>query len=408
VSRRVVVTGVGGLTPLGHDWNAIALRLRQRRNAVIRSDDWATYDGLATHLAAPAAPFDLPAHFDRKRTRSMGRVALLGTLATERALASAGLLGDPLLAGGRVGIAYGSASGSPPALGELARMQVTKRKAGITGNTYLKLMSQTAAVNIGVFFGITGRVIPTSSACTSSSQAIGYAFESIRHERQTVMLAGGAEELDVSQPAVFETLFATSRRNEEPGCTPRPFDVARDGLVIGEGAVTLVLEEFEHARARGATILAEIVGYGTNSDGQHVTYPEPATMSVALRLALEDASLPPSAIGYVNAHGTATEQGDIAESEATHTVFGERIPISSLKSYVGHTLGACGALEAWFSVEMARAGWFAPTINLETVDPRCAPLDYIVGEGRVLDCEFIMSNNFAFGGINTSLIFRRL
>ncbi|MGO0421690.1 beta-ketoacyl-ACP synthase, partial [Escherichia coli] len=179
------------------------------------------------------------------------------------------------------------------------------------------------------------------------------------------------------------------------------------GLVLGEGAGTLVLEELEHARARGARILAEIVGYGTNSDGAHVTQPQARTMADAIRLALEDASLSPEAIGYVNAHGTATDHGDVAESHATHEVLGARVPVSSLKSYMGHTLGACGALEAWMSIEMMRDGWFAPTINLSEPDPRCAPLDYIMGEGRRIDTDHVMSNNFAFGGINTSLVFRR-
>lgn len=169
----------------------------------------------------------------------------------------------------------------------------------------------------------------------------------------------------------------------------------------------LVLEELEHARARGARIFAEIVGFGTNSDGTHVTRPEQETMRVVMEIALADAELPPSAVGYVNGHGTATEHGDIAESRATSALFGAKVPISSQKSYLGHTLGACGALEAWFSIEMMNRGWFAPTINLDEVDPLCGELDYLTGGGREMDVEYVMSNNFAFGGVNTSLIFRR-
>jgi 3-oxoacyl-[acyl-carrier-protein] synthase II len=269
------------------------------------------------------------------------------------------------------------------------------------------MMAHTAPVNIGVFFGLTGRVITTSSACTSGSQGIGYAYEAIKTGKQVAMLAGGADELDATEAAVFDTLFATSVRNDTPQVTPRPFDSARDGLVIGEGAGCLVLEELEHALARGATIHAELVGFGTNSDGSHVTQPNASTMRGAMQLALDDASLPASAIGYINAHGTATDQGDVAESQATADVFGPHVPISSLKSYMGHTLGACGALEAWISIEMMREGWFAPSLNLLEVDPRCGALDYIQAEGRVLDCEYVMSNNFAFGGINTSLIFKK-
>ena len=210
-----------------------------------------------------------------------------------------------------------------------------------------------------------------------------------------------------TEAAVFDTLFATSVKNDTPGTTPRPFDAGRDGLVIGEGAGCLILEDMEHALSRNATIHAELVGFGTNSDGCHVTQPNAETMKLAMLLALEDAGLQASDIGYINAHGTGTQQGDIAESHATAQVFGKQVPISSLKSYMGHTLGACGALEAWISIEMMREGWFAPTINLEKVDAQCAELDYIMGEGRALQCEYVMSNNFAFGGINTSLIFKR-
>jgi 3-oxoacyl-[acyl-carrier-protein] synthase II len=169
-----------------------------------------------------------------------------------------------------------------------------------------------------------------------------------------------------------------------------------------------VLEELEHARARGATLYAEIIGFGSNTDGAHPTQPEPDTMAAAMRLALEDASLAPQAIGFVSAHGTATDRGDVAESQATAQVLGSGVPIASLKGHFGHTLGACGAIEAWLTIEMMRHGWFAPTANLDTVDPQCAALDYLAGSGRELDVEHVMSNNFAFGGINTSLLFRRI
>jgi 3-oxoacyl-[acyl-carrier-protein] synthase II len=306
-----------------------------------------------------------------------------------------------------MGISYGSSVGSPAAIGDFGNMITRKTTEGITANTYIKMMSHTAAVNIGVFFGVTGRVITTSSACTAGSQGIGYAFEAIQTGRQVAMLAGGAEELDAIDAAVFDTLFATSTLNDQPHLTPRPFDAQRDGLVLGEGACTLVLEELTHAQARGARILGEIIGFGTNCDGTHVTQPNPRTMAQAMRLALSSAGLPPEAIGYVNAHGTATEHGDVAESNATFDVFGSRPPVSTLKSYMGHTLGACGALEAWMSLEMMRDGWFAPNINLATVDPRCGDLDYIRAGGRHLETDTIVSNNFAFGGINTSLILRR-
>ena len=250
-------------------------------------------------------------------------------------------------------------------------------------------------------------MIPSSSACTSGSQAIGYAYEAIQQGKQTLMIAGGGEELSVGPIAMFDTMYGASTKNDTPQATPRPFDRDRDGLVIGEGAVTLILEELEHAQARSARIYAELVGFGTNSDGSHMTQPQVETMVQAMRLALEDAGLSPDAIGYVNAHGTATDLGDVSESHATRQVFGRRVALSSLKSYFGHTLGACGALESWLPIAMMREGWFAPTINLENLDPACADLDYITGEGRAIDTEYVMNNNFAFGGINTSLIFKR-
>ncbi len=405
--HRVVITGAGNISSLGHDWPTVEARLRACRNGVQRIDAWSEYTGLNTRLGVPAAPFDLPAHYNRKATRSMGRVALMATRASELALIDAGLLDDPIVKSGKLGISYGSSSGTPASMGDFGRMMVEKNTQSITSSSYIKMMSHSAPVNMGVFFGITGRIIPTASACTSGSQGIGYGYETIRAGYQTVMLAGGAEELDVATAAVFDTLFATSTQNDAPESTPRPFDRDRDGLVIGEGASTLVLENLDYAQARGAHILAEVVGFGTNSDGKHVTQPTAATMAEAMRIALADAGLSAKAVGYVNAHGTATEHGDIAETIATHAVFGERMPISSLKSYTGHTLGACGALEAWTSIEMMRAGWFAPTINLRNVDPRCGTLDYITGSGRNLQTDVVMSNNFAFGGINTSLIFRR-
>ena len=195
--------------------------------------------------------------------------------------------------------------------------------------------------------------------------------------------------------------------NDQPERTPRPFDQKRDGLVIGEGAGCLILEEYEHAKARGAKIYAEILGYGSNTDGQHVTRPDQEMMARCMQLSLKDAGVTADQIDYVSAHGTSTDQGDIAETQATAQVLGKK-PISSLKSYFGHTLGACGAIEAWLSIEMMHRKQFIPTLNLDEVDPLCGDLDYITGQVRPLNANIIMSNNFAFGGINTSLIFKNL
>ncbi|MBO2664277.1 beta-ketoacyl-ACP synthase [Shewanella algae] len=406
MSRRVVITGMGGISALGQDWDSVKARLQAGQNAVVRMDKWDRFDGLHTRLAAPVSDFSTPAHYSRKKIRSMGRVSLMATRASEMALEDAGLLHDPLIASGAMGIAYGSSTGSTDPITAFGDMLKHGDMSGVTATSYIRMMAHTTAVNVGVFFGLKGRVLTTSSACTSGSQGIGYAYEAIKYGQQDLMLAGGGEELCPTEAVVFDTLFATSTRNDTPELTPRPFDRDRDGLVIGEGACTLVLEELEHAKARGARIYAEVLGFGTNSDGLHVTQPNADTMEKAIRLALKDANIAPQQIGYVNAHGTATDRGDAAESRATAAVFGEQMPISSLKSYTGHTLGACGALEAWWSIMMMRDGWFAPTINLENVAEDCAELDYIRAEGRALDTDLVMSNNFAFGGINTSLIFR--
>jgi 3-oxoacyl-[acyl-carrier-protein] synthase II len=405
--RRVVITGMAGICALGSDWPTIEAGLRRGRNAVRTMASWDMYKDLGTRLAAPIEDFAPPSHWNRKQLRSMGRVSQLAVRSAEIALTDAGLLGDPLLRSGRVGVACGSSIGSTADISDFAQMLLNGDSPGLNANSYVRMMPHTTGANVGIFFGLRGRIIPTSTACTSGSQGVGFAYEAIKHGYQDLMLGGGAEELCPSEAMAFDMLYATSRRNHDPGSTPRPYDRDRDGLVIGEGSGMLVLEELEHARARGARIYAEVVGFATNSDGSHITRPEQETMRIVMELALRCAGLDPAAVGYVSGHGTATEHGDIAETRATSAVFGTRMPLSSQKSYLGHTLGACGALESMFCIEMMRSGWFAPTVNLENVDPRCGDLDYITGDGRNLDVEYVVNNNFAFGGVNTSLVFRR-
>lgn len=406
--KRVVVTGVGGISPLGRDWPTIQARLASYRNAVRYMPEWDRYPDLNTRLGAPVTDFETPAHWTRKQLRSLGRVSRLCVAAAEDALSDAGLLDDPSIRDGRMGVACGSSTGSTADVSDMAKLLIDGVSPGFNANTYVRMMPHTTAANIAIFFGLTGRVIPTSCACASGSQGIGYAYESIKYGMIDMMLAGGGEELCPSEAYVFDSLYATSLKNDRPEASPSPYDSGRDGLVIGEGAGILVLESLEHARARGARIYAEVAGYASNCDGSHVTRPEQATMHACMQAALRDAGIAPSAVGYVNGHGTATEHGDIAETLATEALFGDAMPLSSLKSYMGHTLGACGALESWFSIEMMRQQWFAPTLNLVDVDPRCGQLDYIRGEARHIDTEYVVNNNFAFGGLNTSLVFRRM
>ncbi|HBM90712.1 MAG TPA: beta-ketoacyl-ACP synthase [Rhodospirillaceae bacterium] len=406
--RRVVVTGMGGITALGDNWKTIRAALEEQKTAIRYMEEWDRFKGVNTRLAAPILDFNIEDRYPRKKLRSMGRVSCLAVYATERALLDAGLLGSPLVQSGRMGVAYGSSFGSPDSVLGFYELKMNGISRNLSATNYIRMMGQTTVVNLSVFFGITGRIVPTSCACASGSMGIGSAFEAIRFNKADIMIAGGAEELDITDAATFDTLFATSTMNNTPDKTPRPFDRDRDGLVVGEGAGTLILEEYEHAKARGANIYAEIVGYGCSADGSHVTQPQADTMSRALMLGLQDADLAPDVIGFVSAHGTATEGGDIAETAATNAVFGSHIPVHSLKSYFGHTLGACGSLEAWLSIEMMREGWFCTTANLDNVDKRCAPLDYIMGESRLLEVDYLMSNNFAFGGVNTSLIIKKL
>ena len=404
-TRRVVVTGMGVVSALGQTAASAYTRLKTLRNCIAVLPELTEYNGLNSHLGSRCG-FAKPMEWTRKTTRSMGDVAMYALAATEQAIAEAGI-GAEELESGRTGVAYGSCSGSVPPLLDFYSMVKTKEVAGITSNTYIKLMPQTTACNLSVHFRTHGRLVPTGTACTSGSLAVGNAYELIKYGKQDVMIAGGAEEFSPTQVAVFDTLYATSVKNGTPELTPAPYDRDRDGLVIGEGAATLILEDMEHAKARGARILAEVAGFCENTDGTHVTNPNAETMKLAMTGALEDAGIGPGEIGYVNGHGTATKSGDIAETAATRAAFGRAMPISSTKSYVGHTLGACGSLEAILTILMMNEGWFHPTLNLQNPDPACAELDYIMGEGRRLDMEYAMSNNFAFGGVNTSLVFRR-
>ena len=406
--RRVVITGMSLASCLGCDVNQALERLKTYKNCVVYMPELEVYKKLNTKLAAPVRDFVIPEHFTRKVTRTMGDIAIMSVATAEEALKDAGLLGDEIISNGRTGVSYGSSSGALSTIIDFYSMQVDKEVKSLNSASYVKMMSQTASVNISLYFKTKGRLIPTSSACTSGSMGIGAGYEAIKDGYQDIMIAGGAEELQPPHIAIFDTLYATSLKNDTPELTPSPFDKNRDGLVIGAGAGTLILEEYEHAKKRGAKIYAEIIGYGCTTDGTHITSPNHETMGKAMEEALKYAKISPDEVGYVNAHGTATILGDIAETTATYNVFKRDVPISSIKSYTGHTLGACGAIEAILTVEMMNNNWYAPTLNLNDVDEKCAPLNYIKHHGIEMNNSIVMSNNFAFGGINTSLIFKKM
>ena len=405
--RRVVITGIGLASPIGNSLDEVSSALQTGKSGVRFMDDWEGISGLSTRLGAPCE-VDLSC-LPKKKTRTMGRVALLSTWATQKAIDDAGLQAEQLT-NPRTGLAYGSTSGSMPAFQQFSeRLLHEKTTIGIPSNCYLKLMSHTAPANLASYFAIHGRVLTTCSACVSSSQAIGYGYEAIRYGLQDTMIVGGAEEIHVSNAVIFDVMFATSHHfNDTPERAPRPFDKDRDGLVTGEGAGTLILESYDQAVARGAHIYAEIIGFGTNCDGAHMTAPALDGMQRVMRLSLEDAGLAPEAIEYVNAHATSTPLGDVTESRAIETVLGTRVPVSSTKGCTGHTLGACGAIETLFCVAMLRDGFLAPSHNLESLDTACAPLDYIIGAPRQVSPTIVMNNNFAFAGLNTSLILRKV
>ena len=406
--RRVVITGMGIASPLGSSLDSAFLRLKKYENCIQHWEKLDEYERLNTSLGALVSGFEIPPHFDRKTRRTMGSVSLMAVVTAEEALKDAGLLGDEIITNGRTGVSYGSSTGSLDAVLDFYSMCIDKEVKSLNSGSYIKMMPQTAAVNLSLYFKTRGRLIPTSTACTSGSMGIGYAYEAVKDGYQDVMICGGAEEIHPTEVGVFDTLYATSSKNSTPKLTPSPFDRDRDGLVIGEGAGTIILEEYGRAKARGAKIYAEIAGFATNTDGMHITNPNKDMMAEVMRLSLVNAGLSPAQIGYVNAHGTATISGDIAESLATQEVFGKNIPVSTIKSYTGHTLGAAGAIEAILSIEMMRNNWFAPTLNLKNIDENCGKLDYIRDCGRTIDCEYIMTNNFAFGGINTSIIIKRV
>lgn len=406
--RRVVVTGIGCLSPLGLTLDSTWTSVLENKTGVKYFPEWEEYQGFKTRLGAPLPEFELPEHFNHRATRSMGRVSLLSTLATEHALNDAKLFDSELIKNGSLGIAYGSGIASISGLANMVNFISNKSIKGINGTTYHRIMSHTCASNIGIFYGITGRILPTSSACTSGSLAIGLGYENIKYGLQNIMICGGAEEFSPAITAIFDVLCACTLDADHPESQPRPFDKSRSGIAIGEGACTLILEEYEHALKRGANILAEIKGFGTNSDGFHVTTPREDTIKTCMEIALKDASLKPQDISYINAHATGTGIGDLVESKATHSVFNNETPVSSLKGHLGHLLGASGAVELALTIKSLETGLLNPTKNLNDIDSECAKLDYITNGPRESKGEYAISNTFAFGGVNTSLILGKI
>jgi len=408
LTRRVVVTGMAGVTAMGGDWPEIERGMRAGEVGTRYIEEWDKLGDLTCKVGAPADWFKHEGYYPRQKQRSMGRVAVIAVDSVERALRHAGLLDEPVLKGGRAGVACGSSFGSTAPIRDFVAFLETGKAGALNATSYIRMMAHTTPVNISVVYGLTGRVITTSSACTSGSQGVGYGFETIRNNLADIMVVGGSEEFCPSMAMVFDRLYATSAgANDTPKQACKPFDATRDGMVVGEGGGFLILEEREHALARGATPLAEVVGFATNCDGAHISHPEQATQARVMREAMVTAGIGKEQVGFISGHGTATVAGDVVESQATREVYGDRVPFHTLKGHFGHSLGACGGIEAWLGVEMLRSGWVSPIANFRERDPRCAELDFIGAGGRNIDAEYFVSNNFAFGGVNTSLVFKR-
>jgi 3-oxoacyl-[acyl-carrier-protein] synthase II len=408
MTRRVVITGCSAITPIGYGKTDIVASLLSGRSGVLPLRD----DGLLTEYIHSrvfgTVDYAIDFAFARQWRKTMGPVAFYGCQVAKDVLEASGL--DPdFISSGRLGVSFSSTHGSPTVQRDIYKTFFSESKSefsSIGAVDYLKSMVHTTAVNITRMFGITGRVIASSTACTTSSQSIGLGYEMVKYGMQDAMLCGGADEYDTTTVAVFDNLLACSvDYNDTPQATPRPFDQQRDGLVVGEGAGIVLLEELESAKARGANILAEVIGFASNNNGGDLILPNLDGITATLRLALDDAEIGARDVDFVSAHATATKMGDVIEAQAIDAVYGSNPLVTGLKSYMGHTMGACGAIELILTLYMMEEGFLAPTLNLDTVDERCAMLQHTDGITRT-QTDIAAVQNFAFGGVNTCLLIK--
>jgi len=406
--RRVVITACSAITPIGYKKSDIIESLRSGKSGVKPLRD----DGLLTdHIHSKVfgtVDYDIDYGFARKDTKTMGPVSYYACQVAKDVLADSGLSKE-FIQSGRLGVSFSSTHGSPTIQRNIYKTFFSNLKnefSSIGAVDYLKSMVHTTAVNITRMFGITGRVIASSTACTTSSQSIGFGYEMVKYGMQDAMICGGADEYDTTTVAVFDNLLACSvDYNDTPECTPRPFDTNRDGLVVGEGGAAVLLEEYESAKARGANIIGEVIGFACNNNGGDLILPNLDGITTTLRLALQDAEIEAAGVDFISAHATATKMGDVIESQAIHNVYGGRPYVTGLKSYMGHTMGTCGGIELILSLYMMEQGFIAPTLNLENVDERCAMLNH-VRQVTETKAQVAAIQNFAFGGVNTCLLVR--
>lgn len=404
--KRVVVTAMQILTPLGEGVDQVLDAMLQGRSGITNIPQWEGIEGLSTRVGG-RVPVDDFKDIPRPLRRSMSRISLLAVRAA-RSMVAQQDVPEELLTNGDTGVSFGSTMGGVEELtGFFDGYFHDRGVTGLTSNTFLRFMSHTCASNVALALGCAGRIVASCSACASGSQSVGFGYEAIKMGRARAMVCGGAEELHFLTAGVFDRLLAASTRyNDEPARTPRPFDRDRDGVVCSEGAGVLLLEDLESALQRGARPLAEIIGYGTRTDGTHMTNPSAGGMSRAALEALHEAGIEPQDVDYVNAHATGTPVGDDAEASMIREVYGPRIPVSSPKGHLGHGLGACGAVEAALTIAMMNRGQIAPTLNLATVDESCQHIQHVV-EPMELSMDLVVSHSFAFGGINSVLVMKR-
>lgn len=403
---RVVITGMGAVSPFGRGTELLMSSLEEGRSGVRHISDLEAMNGMRTQVAATVNGLDFQ-QIPRKFRRSMSPMSIFATLACQDALLQAGLNAEDC-ASGDLGVSIGSTIGSPEALYTAMEDFFSDRSFERLKSTFfLQIMSHSCAANVAQTLDITGRILAPSAACATGCQAIGYGYEMIAMGKQQQMLCGGADEFHPMTAAVFDIINAISTGyNDRPSETPRPFDRDRDGLVCGEGSGVLLLESLASAKRRGAAILGEVIGFATLADPTNIANPNAEAMQRCMYKAVEDAGLDAAGISYVNAHATATEQGDRAESRAIHQLFGSEVPVSSLKGHLGHTMAASGALELVATVEMMARKRIIPTLNLKNVDPHCAPLNYVTAL-QDAQIDTVIKNNFALGGVNSSIIIRR-
>lgn len=404
--NRVVITGRGAISPFGIGVPALVDNIWAGKSAIRCMPGWAKIEGLRSYIAAPVPELDYKQLLPRSVRRTMGAVAMYATLAAKEAIADAALA-DQVITSGDTGVAIGSTTGSAAAYEDFYSRYLPHRKLGeIKSGEFFQMMSHSCSANVCLTLGIKGEQWAPVSACTSSSQSIGLGYILIQSGRQKVMLCGGADEAHASVTGVFDLLRAASCNNENPEESCRPFEQNRDGVVCGGGSGILVLEDYESAKARGAKIYGEIVGFGNVNDSGHIANPDKDSMSLAMKKAMLEGGLTPEDIDYVNAHATGTELGDIAEATAICQAVNGETPVSSFKGHLGHTLGAAGTLELIAVLEMMERQEIIPTRNLKVIDPRCSSANLVKSKER-LPITTVLKNNFALGGVNTSLAIRR-